>query len=441
MNRPSLFRSLALGLTPALASVALASAGVLIWLIVMPVNQRAVSDLAALMLLSAQTWVELPPDTRPVFELELLEAHGLLLTDVEEQLPSAESRRRYVTWLSAEISQRLGQPVRVQTSLDPEWHWADIPLAAETIRIGFAHERIGTSPVTAAVLLLLLIVLASVLAALVMARGFARPLETLAAAAQRVGAGQTPEPLPEAGPRELAELARRFNRMAADVRETMRNRTTLLSGISHDLRTPLARMRLALEMLPANTDSELINALQRDVEDMERLIALFLEIGRGLAQNREEDIKLVSWLASLAQDAAPDRLALELDAGDEVICRGDPQALERILSNLVDNARRYGGDAAPVLRLRGHGPSAQISVLDRGPGIPESEHERVFEPFYRLEGSRSQETGGSGLGLAIARQLAAANGWTLSIRRREGGGTEAQLICKTETWNASGGLG
>lgn len=85
-----------------------------------------------------------------------------------------------------------------------------------------------------------------------------------------------------------------------------------------------------------------------------------------------------------------------------------------------------------MLRLRGHGASAQIAVLDRGPGIPELEHERVFEPFYRLEGSRSQETGGSGLGLAIARQLAAANGWTLSIRRREGGGTEAQLSCKTK---------
>ena len=371
----------------------------------------------------------------------LLEAHGLLLSDIEEQLPSTESRRRYVEWLSTEISRRLGQPVRVQTTLDPEWHWADIPLPAETIRIGFAHERIGASPVAAALLLLLLIVLASMLAALIMARGFARPLETLATAAQRVGAGQTPEPLPETGPRELAELAGRFNRMAADVRELMRNRTTLLSGISHDLRTPLARMRLALEMLPANTDPELAEALQRDVADMERLIALFLEIGRGLAQNREEDIELGSWLASFAKDAGADELVLDLDAGGELICRGDPLALERILSNLVDNARRYGGDAAPVLRLRDHGPSAQIAVLDRGPGIPESEHERVFEPFYRLEGSRSQETGGSGLGLAIARQLAAANSWTLSIRRREGGGTEAQLICKTETWNASGGLG
>ena len=113
MNRPSLFRSLALGLTPALAGVALVSAGIVIWLIVMPVNQRAVSDLAALMLLSAQTWVELPPDTRPVFELELLEAHGLLLSIIDEQLPSTEPRRRYVEWLSTEISRRLGQPVRV----------------------------------------------------------------------------------------------------------------------------------------------------------------------------------------------------------------------------------------------------------------------------------------------------------------------------------------
>jgi two-component system osmolarity sensor histidine kinase EnvZ len=260
------------------------------------------------------------------------------------------------------------------------------------------------------------------LTALVLARRISRPLALLADAAARVGEGMTPELLPESGPTELAALAATFNRMARQVKELMDNRTTLLAGISHDLRTPLARLRIALEMMPENAKPALIARMERDLEEMNQLIGGFLELAQGLGQEEKRPVDLAALLGDLAQDTT-----LEWRAPLPCFREVAPLALRRILSNLIENALRYGGGKPVSVACDCAEGCARISVFDRGPGIPPDQAEKVFQPFYRLESSRSSATGGSGLGLAIARQLADANGWQIELLAREGGGTEARL--------------
>jgi two-component system osmolarity sensor histidine kinase EnvZ len=210
--------------------------------------------------------------------------------------------------------------------------------------------------------------------------------------------------------------------MARQVKALMDNRTTLLAGISHDLRTPLARLRLGLEMMPENANPALIARMERDMEEMNRLIGGFLELAQGLGQEEKQAVDLAALLGDLAQDTA-----LEWRAPPPCIREVAPMALRRILANLIENALRYGGGKPVSMACDCAEGWSRISVFDRGPGIPPDQAEKVFRPFYRLESSRSSATGGSGLGLAIARQLADANGWKIELLAREGGGTEARL--------------
>jgi two-component system, OmpR family, osmolarity sensor histidine kinase EnvZ len=427
-QRPqSLFRNMAQTLAVALTAVSLLTAGIIVWQVAYPLGQRAISDLAALMVLSAQTWIELPPETRADFEQELLASHGLRIAGPQDVPAEPGVQRPYLRLLSESLEARTGTTITLHGTLDPEWHWADIPVGPSVIRVGFGHARVGVEPPVAATLLLLVIVLLSLATALVLARRLARPLEDLSAAATRVGSGEMPAALPERGPRELALLARRFNRMATDVRTLLANRTLLLAGISHDLRTPLARMRLAIEMLPAAADPALLAGLRRDTDEMERLVRQFLELGRGLEEDRREDVDLREIVAACVRDAHRGGGEISLHAPEGCRRAVNAFAIRRIVSNLLENAVRYGAGAPVEVVIECDSVSASISVLDRGPGIPDAEREKVFQPFYRLEPSRSTATGGSGLGLAVARQLADANGWELELFARPGGGTEAQL--------------
>jgi two-component system, OmpR family, osmolarity sensor histidine kinase EnvZ len=271
----------------------------------------------------------------------------------------------------------------------------------------------------------------SLLTALFVVRRITVPLARAAQAASQVGAGELPEPLPETGPDELAELARRFNRMAAEVRELLDNRTTLLAGISHDLRTPMTRLQLSLELLRddagpvpddhAQSRDARIDRAVGDLADMNRLIAGYLE----LARTTQPEARVRFDLAGLLDDVAADAgLAWQGAAPCEIVA--GPLAVRQIVTNLIQNAQRYGG--APVeLALECGAPLARVIIRDAGAGIPEDQLEKVFRPFYRLETSRSQATGGTGLGLAIVRQLAETNGWKVVLQNRPLGGLEAVL--------------
>lgn len=428
MRERTLFARTGTTLTVSLTVFALFALAVMAYYVVFPVARRAADDLAALMVLSAQTWVELPPQTRADFEWELNHNHALRFADPQVKLPVMEHPWPYLRFLQQAIEQRVGFSVPLHVTEEPQrWYWVDIPMAGRTIRIGFDADRLGTHPPTAILLVVFGGALAVVLTTLLVVRRTTRPLARLAEAAQRIGSGQFGQRLPERGPAELAALERAFNRMASELQQLLNNRTTLLAGISHDLRTPLTRMRLALELLRDQTEPELLSGLERDLEQMDQLIGQALELGRGPQTQDAQPVALETLIEEAAQDAARAGAEVQWRVHGDCVCRVAPGAMRRVLTNLLNNAVRYGGDRPVELQCECAGGEGVLRVLDRGPGIPEEQRESVFLPFHRLEQSRSRDTGGSGLGLAIVRQLCESHGWTVTLEARPGGGTEAVL--------------
>jgi two-component system osmolarity sensor histidine kinase EnvZ len=388
----------------------------------MPVAERSADDLAGLVVLSAQTWVELPPQTRVAFERELARQHGLRLTTIDIGATVDAPQFAFRSQIEAALSRRSGEPVRLNGVPGTAAAWLDIPLGGHDLRVGFYPDRYAVQPPLAAIAVIALGTFLSLLTALLLVRHITVPLALAAQAARQVGAGELPEPLPETGPAELAELARRFNTMAAEVRTLLDNRTTLLAGISHDLRTPMTRLQLNLEMLRDAPSPARIDRAVADLADMNQLITGYL----ALARSTQAEARLRFDLAGLLEEVAADSGLRWSGAAPCEITAGR-LALRQIVANLIENALRYAGDTPVELALECSDTQARVIVRDSGPGIPDDQLEKVFRPFYRLEASRSQATGGTGLGLAIVRQLAETNGWKVGLHNRPQGGLEAVL--------------
>lgn len=407
----------------------------------LPLSERAADDLAGLMVLSAQTWTELPPETRPVFEDELLHSYQMALRPDMASAPDTGLRHGwYLYFLERAFARRLGQEVFFQPEQAADgsaWLWLAVPTGGRSVGVGFAMSRMQTNPFGALTMALLVGTLLVPLLAWWLASRIAQPIARLELAAAHLARGATPDLLPETGPRELAELARHFNHMALQVRELSDARTTLFAGISHDLRTPLTRMRLALELLSLKPDPALLVRLERDIDEMNQLIGQLLEIARGLKHEPARALELCAWLKGRAQvhEAAAQaaHASVAVDCAGVLRVHAPPGMLARIVDNLLGNALRYAPGPITLVAqaVPAHKPGApgraRLGVLDRGPGIAPNQREAVFRPFHRLEGSRSQATGGFGLGLAIVQQLAHANGWTVRLEAREGGGLAAWL--------------
>lgn len=268
------------------------------------------------------------------------------------------------------------------------------------------------------------VLLVSVVAlALLAVRWVTRPLATLGKAAEELGRDIDRPPLEEAGPVEVRRAAHAFNAMQQRLQRFLRERAEFLAAVSHDLKTPLTRLKLRTEMIedPATRAKFLT-----DVDEMERMTRATLDFIRGAhTEERVQPVDVNALLESLQSDfeAMGHTVALEGTAASPF--PGRPLGLRRCLSNLIDNAAKYGQSARIAVN---DSPSAlRITVTDDGPGIPDDELNRVFEPFYRVERSRSRETGGTGLGLSIARDIARSHGGELVLRNRPGGGLEAVL--------------
>lgn len=424
----SLFRSTVSTVALALLVFQIVLIAAMVHYVMLPMAKRSADDLAALLILSARTWVELPPGTRKDFELELIRQHQFMLFEDVAPLPPRSAPLPYLSLLDDALSTRLGEPVSVKvTDLDTTWFWVEIPAGGRLMRIGFPKSRLHTDPPMMLLLALIATVLLSLFTAFILARRITRPLARFAQAAQRIGNGNMPERLPDNGIDELSSLAATFNQMALQVNELLANRTTLLAGISHDLRTPLARMRLAVEMLPQESDAKTVARLRRDIEAMDALIEEFLVLSKELRQEVPETLELAPMLHELAQDASAHGPAVECAVDADLRVEAGPHALHRVLLNLLGNALRYGNGQPVRIEAERRQDGVEIRILDRGPGIPPQELDKVFRPFYRIESSRSTGTGGSGLGLAIVQQLCAANGWQIALQPRTGGGTKAVL--------------
>lgn len=386
--------------------------------VIAPITERAADDQAGLIVLSAQTWVELPPETRPDFELEAAESHDLIISAEARALPAAREDIAYLEILGRKLSERLGGAVPLLEGDDLVW--ANIETGGYTMQIGFSPRRRNVQPMYGASVIIFIGAAIVFLSSLFIVRRIVRPLTRASRAAERFRGGDGYKPLPEHGPRELVTLARSFNDMAHAISTLMSNRTTLLAGISHDLRTPLARMRIALELLPDGVDPSLARRFERNLEEMEALIVDAMRFARGTEENATQVV--LKPLVEAALASTDEDVPLYWNGAEDAVVTIAPGAFQRVLANLVNNAIRHAQNARVAVKLT---PHIELRVIDDGPGIPADAREKVFQPFFRLDRSRSSSTGGSGLGLAIVQQLCETHGWSVSLEQSSSGGTDA----------------
>ncbi|HEX7798906.1 MAG TPA: ATP-binding protein, partial [Asticcacaulis sp.] len=262
--------------------------------------------------------------------------------------------------------------------------------------------------------------------AYLLSQRLSRPITAFAEAAAKLSVEDSAPPVPADGPREVRQAAGVVNAMQTRIRKQIESRTMLMGAIAHDLKTPLARMRLRIEDLPAPVREK----LSQDIAHMDGLIrsAMSFTSAHKLAE-QVRPLDLSALTESLIDDMGVVCEIGEASLAPNLMVMGDQVALTRILTNLIENAGRYASGCR--VRLAAQGDTVELSVLDDGPGLPEDALEAVFEPFYRLETSRNRDTGGTGLGLSVARALAEAQGGTLSLRNRYDGdrvtGLEARL--------------
>jgi signal transduction histidine kinase len=272
------------------------------------------------------------------------------------------------------------------------------------------------------VILLFLVSIAGL--AYLVARMTTRPLKQLAQAAKDLGNDINHPPLALTGASEIRQASAAFNAMQARIRKYIMQRTQMLAAITHDLQTPLTRMRLRLEKV---SDAELQERLIGDLSAMQAMVREGLDLARSMDTSETmQPLDLDSLLDSVCADASDASQAVTLAGSANMALLGRPMDLRRCLVNLIDNAVKYGREAGVTVDRVGG--AARIRIRDRGPGIADAELARVFEPFYRVESSRSRESGGTGLGLTIARNIAEQHGGSIALANHPEGGLEVTLM-------------
>ena len=334
--------------------------------------------------------------------------------------------------LQTRLREAMGPRRRVAVSGGPEETDAGVPILT---RITFVladgqvvmatHRYPGDEGVTPSRHLPLLTgyFVAIAFLALLAMRWAVQPLRRLAKAADALGRDLGGPPLPETGPREVRQAAHAFNTMQSRLASYLEDRLRILAAVSHDLKTPITRLKLRAEMLPDEIQRE---KFLRDLDDMETMIGATLDFLRGEARKEASaQLDINALLSTLRDDM--EALGEPVDVTGEALqpLRARPQALKRCLSNLLENAVRYGGGAHVLVRDDPH--ELAILIDDNGPGIPEEKLEQMFEPFRRGEDSRNRDTGGVGLGLAIARNLARAHGGEVTLANRPEGGLRVRV--------------
>ena len=374
---------------------------------------------------------------------ELAESEGLSVQmaepgDVLLALPDDQPELQLMV---AKVRANLGNNTRFAAKRNGvDAMWVSFFISDQEFWVALPRERIEY-PVSQIMLLWCGVVLVlALLGAYFIARQVAYPLKRLAQAAAQIGQGVTPQPLPECGAHEIVAVSRAFNQMSADLKTDARERGLVLAGISHDLRTPLARVRLAAEL---STDEMLRAGLVADVEQMDAVIRQFLDYARLDEDERSEVSSLRSSerrevtseglvltdMQALVRETAQQfagqaqSIALDLQPVPPLALR--PLLFKRILANLLDNAIKYGGGEITV-HLALQGKCLVLAVADCGTGIPDTQREAVKRPFVRLESARSNVTG-SGLGLAIVDRSARLFGGEFRLEAREGGGLVARV--------------
>jgi two-component system osmolarity sensor histidine kinase EnvZ len=390
-----------------------------------PRARQISQNLVSIVNITRTALVNSQPELRRELLSELAEREGIQVYPSEPDERLAPPEDRPVLNLVAELVRRqLGEDTRFASARDGRpglWlsfhieddeYWVRIP--RERIERQIALRWLGWGALALAL---------SLLAAYVLVSRLNRPLRALAVAAGTIGKGKTPDPIAESGPEEIRTLSHAFNQMSKDLARLDADRALILAGVSHDLRTPLSRLRLGLEM--SGADPQLKDGMTADIEEMDHIINQFLDFARTDGGEALQYADLAAIAAEVAEHYRRHGKAVATDLAGVPELPLQAMAMKRVVLNLVDNALRYGGKEVSIA-VRAEDSVVVLDVADRGPGIPASEVERLKQPFTRLEVARSDK-GGAGLGLAIAERVVRAHRGRLDLLPREGGGLIAEV--------------
>ncbi|NTV71885.1 MAG: HAMP domain-containing protein [Azonexaceae bacterium] len=368
------------------------------------------------------------PDKRLGLFTEFSTREGIRLLPAEpEDKVEAMPDSRFFRLLQRELNTRLGDHTRIAASVDGvTGFWVSFRLDDaddEEYWLVLPRDRAARDFASHWLLWGLLAVALAMAVAWLIASRISRPLKAMAKSAETVGRGQTPAPLPEDGAEELSRLAVAFNTMAADLERHEKDRSEVLAGISHDLRTPLTRLRLEAEMSVADSARQAVVA---DIEQMEAVISQFMDYARTESGEAAVMTDLGDLLSGVAERQRYVGHALTTAIGPlpETMLR--PKAITRAVTNLIDNAVKYGGGEITLSAATVNGEIC-LEITDRGPGIPPDEIERLKRPFTRLENARTDATG-TGLGLAIVERIARLHEGRFDLLPNPGGGLLVRLV-------------
>ena len=315
------------------------------------------------------------------------------------------------------LRKHITNPVRVDEQTRKEQVVVLVQLADGILRLETPRARLFSSTTYTFVLWTVGTTLILLGVATIFMRNQVRPVRRLARAADAFGKGREVEGFMPEGAREVKLAARAFLAMKNRIQRQIAQRTAMLAGVSHDLRTPLTRMKLQLEMI---AEDENVLALKQDVNDMERMLEAYLAFARGEGTEKAEPCDLGELLGDVVRQASRNGRAVDLAIRGDLRLPLRPNAMLRSFTNLVDNAMRFAHRVAVMARRRGN--MIEVTIDDDGPGIPAEQREEVFKPFFRLEGSRNPDTGGIGLGMTIARDVVRGHGGDILLDNSPQGG-------------------
>jgi two-component system osmolarity sensor histidine kinase EnvZ len=398
-----------------------------------PRAQQLAAQIISIVTVTRAALTHSAPDMRRELLFDLASNEGIRIYPLEKtdviELPRDSGFREV---MEGDVRAQLGDDTKFAAKVnDVAGFWVSFKIDEDEYWLRLDRERIerlsniqwlgwGTSTLILALL-----------GAVFISRLINQPLAQLTNATRAIAKGQQPDPLPEKGPTEIREANRSFNQMVSDLNRVESDRAVILAGISHDLRTPLTRMQLEVEMARLSDDAR--QGMQSDLEQMDAIIGQFLDYAKPTDASTFKHINITGLLADCAREASrlPDvRIKTSIADGIEVL--GNPTDLQRVINNLIENARRYGktdgsGLAELDVSCRLDGDQARIEVADHGIGVPESEMERLLRPFTRMDTARGQANG-SGLGLAIVERIIKRHGGKIRLYNRHGGGLAIEIM-------------
>ena len=364
-------------------------------------------------------------EARDEFLDQLEEREGIrVLFDNDSVLPSKLPDSAVLLSFADEVRKQLGKDI--EFFVQPQQGralWVKLPVGKEKFWIAIPRSQIELGFPWLWLAVALSAALLALLAATWLVRRVNRPLRELANATVILGKGEYPEPLKETGPKEISQLSRSFNQMLTDVQNIDQERAVLLAGISHDLRTPLARMRLATEMLSG--DADLKQNMAQDIDEMDAIVKQFLDYARVGSQEQPRLANLNELVREVSESYEHRGTMIQITLDDIAKFSFRVTAVKRALNNLIDNAEKYGKPPIEI-GTRTENNRAILNVRDHGPGIAEQDRDRLLRPFTRLNDARSGPSG-TGLGLAIVNRVAKLHGGEFSIETHRDGGLDAIL--------------